>query len=117
VVDPDGLAPTGIRTGDLLFDVAVDLSPGSPGFGKVYAVWQDARFSGLARDEIAFAMSTDGGDTWSAPIKLNQTPTNVPSGNRQAFTPSVHVSADGTVGVTYYDFRNNTPDPTTLPTD
>ncbi|MGH8878507.1 MAG: exo-alpha-sialidase, partial [Stackebrandtia sp.] len=35
----------------------------------------------------------------------------------QAFTPSVHVAADGTVGVTYYDFRNNTPAPQTLPTD
>ena len=117
VVDPDGLAPTGIRTGDLLFDVAVDLTPGSPGHGNVYAVWQDASFSGFTRDEIAFAMSTDGARTWSAPIKINQTPGGVPSGNRQAFTPSVHVSADGTVGVTYYDFRNNTPDPATLPTD
>jgi hypothetical protein len=117
VIDPDGLPPTGIRTGDLLFDVAVDLTPGSPGLGNVYAVWQDARFSGFARDEIAFAMSTDGGVTWSTPIKVNQTPTAPPSGNRQAFTPSVHVSADGTVGVTYYDFRNNTSDPTTLPTD
>jgi len=117
VVDPDGLAPTGIRTGDVLFDVAVDLNSGSPGHGNVYAVWQDARFSGFARDEIAFAMSTDDGSTWSAPIKINQTPAGIPSGNRQAFTPSVHVSADGSVGVTYYDFRNNTPDPTTLPTD
>jgi hypothetical protein len=117
VVDPDGMAPTGIRTGDLLFDVAVDRTAGSPGFGNVYAVWQDARFSGFMRDEIAFAMSTDGGVTWSAPVKINQTPASIPSGNRQAFTPSVHVSADGTVGVTYYDFRNNTLDPTTLPTD
>ena len=25
----------------------------------------------------------------------------------QAFTPSVAVTADGTVGITYYDFRNN----------
>jgi hypothetical protein len=119
VVDPDALPGTesGIRTGDLLFDVAVDLTAGSPGLGNVYAVWQDARFSGFARDEIAFAMSTDGGVTWSAPVKINQTPANVPSGNRQAFTPSVHVSANGTIGVTYYDFRNNTPDPATLPTD
>jgi hypothetical protein len=28
--------------------------------------------------------------------------------NHQAFTPSVHVLPDGTVGVSYYDFRNNT---------
>jgi hypothetical protein len=33
-----------------------------------------------------------------------------------AFTPSVHVNADGVVGVSYYDFRNNTPDPG-VPTD
>ena len=48
---------------------------------------------------------------------MNKTPTNIPSGNQQAFTPSVDVAADGTVSVTYYDFRNNTPDPNTLPTD
>lgn len=110
VVDPDAPpgTPSGVRTGDVLFDVAVDLNPVSPGFGNVYAVWQDARFSGFARDEIAFAMSTDGGFTWSAPTKINQTPAGIRSGNRQAFTPSVHVSADGTVGVTYYDFRNDT---------
>src|SRR5262245_24652283 len=107
VVDPDALpgTPAGIRTGDLLFDVAVDLTATSPGVGNVYAVWQDARFSGFTRDEIAFAMSRDVGQTWSAPIKVNQTPPNAAQpGNGQAFTPSVHVSADGTVGVTYYDF-------------
>jgi hypothetical protein len=27
------------------------------------------------------------------------------------------VTAGGTIGVTYYDFRSNTSDPTTLPTD
>ena len=42
-------------------------------------------------------------------IKVNKTPTNIPIGNQQAFTPSVDVAADGTVAVTYYDFRNNTP--------
>jgi hypothetical protein len=29
----------------------------------------------------------------------------------------VEVGSDGTVGVTYYDFRSDTPDPSTLPTD
>ncbi len=29
----------------------------------------------------------------------------------QAFTPSVAVAADGTIGVTYYDFRNDTSSP------
>jgi hypothetical protein len=67
----------------------------------------DGRFSGFAHDDIALSMSTDGGQTWSDPIKVNQTPTNIPVGNQQAFTPSVAVSSDGTVAVTYYDFRNN----------
>jgi hypothetical protein len=34
-----------------------------------------------------------------------------------AFTPQIHVRADGTIGVTYYDFRSNTADPATLLTD
>jgi hypothetical protein len=33
-----------------------------------------------------------------------------------AFTPNVHILADGTIGVTYFDLRDNTPDPLTLPT-
>jgi hypothetical protein len=115
VVDPD--TGQGIRTGDLLFDVAVDRSGERAASGTVYAVWQDASFSGFSHDEVAFSKSTNGGLTWTAPVKVNRTPTTIPPGNRQAFTPSVHVAADGTVGVTYYDFRNNTADPSTLPTD
>lgn len=108
--DPDTGDP--VRTGDIIPDIAVD-----PASGALYTVWQDARFSGMAHDSIALSRSLDGGLTWSQPIKVNQTPSALPSGNQQAFTPSVHVSSDGTVGVTYYDFRNNTPDPATLPTD
>ncbi len=109
VVDPD--TGDGVRTGDIIPEVTVDRNPGSPGQGNLYAVWQDARFSGFQIDEVAFALSTDGGSTWSAPIKINQTPTGIRLGDRQAFTPTVKVAADGTIGVTYYDFRNNTPCP------
>ena len=116
IVDPDTPAD-GVRTQDLIPQITVDRSVGSPGHGNLYAVWQDARFSGFSHDEIAFSRSTDGGFTWSAPIKINKTPTNIAAGNRQAFTPTVRTSADGTIGVTYYDFRNNTPDTATLPTD
>ena len=47
-------------------------------------------------------------------MKVNRTPTEIPAGKQQAFTPSVDVSADGTIAVTYYDFRNNTPAPSLL---
>jgi hypothetical protein len=81
----------------------------------------DARFDGglflVDHDNIAFSQSTDGGATWSAPIKVNQTPTGEPNYDQQAFTPSVDVDGDGTVTVTHYDFRNNTDSPTALDTD
>jgi len=60
---------------------------------------------------IVFTESTDGGLTWSPLSRIDQSP-----GDVQAFTPSVHVASDGTVGVTYYDFRSNTP-AAGLPTD
>ncbi len=74
--------------------------------GALYAVWQDARFIG--RSAVAFTMSTNGGRTWSPTIRVDKTPANAAMpANQQAFTPSVHVADDGTVGVSYYDFRNN----------
>ena len=80
--------------------------------GQLYAVWADSRFSGGVRDGIALSSSQDGGLTWLAPKQINRAPNNAP-----AFTPTVHVRYDGVVGVTYYDFRSNTTDPATLPTE
>jgi hypothetical protein len=109
VPNPDG--GSGVFAPNTFFDVAVD-----PAKGNLYAVWGDARFGSFQYNSIAFSMSTDGGFTWSAPIKINQTPDNISAGNRQAILPSVAVNQDGVVAVTYYDFRNNTPNPG-LPTD
>ena len=108
--DPSDNGACPIRAGDLLPEVAVN-----PVNGNLYAVWMDARFDGglfvVDHDNIAFTQSTDGGQTWSAPIKVNKTPTGEPNFDQQAFTPSVHVDDNGTVTVTYYDLRNNTAGP------
>jgi hypothetical protein len=88
-----------IRGGDLP-DFAVD-----PHNGNVYAAWDDDSLNGI--DTIFFSQSTDSGATWSAPIKINKTPTNIPAGDQQAFTATLGVLANGTVGVTYYDLRQN----------
>jgi hypothetical protein len=84
--------------------------------GNLYAVWEDGRFSNFQYNDIALSMSSDGGFTWSAPIRINQTPLNIPPLDRQAFYPVIAVSPNGTIGVTYYDFRFNTPAPG-VPTD
>jgi hypothetical protein len=104
VTDPD--TGQAVRTGDIIPDIAVNSSNGT-----LYVVWQDSRFSGGAHDDIAFSRSIDGGLTWSPAVKINQT-----RNNAAAFTASVHVAADGTIGVSHYDFRNNTPAPG-VPTD
>lgn len=106
VSDPQTGDP--VRTGDIIPDIAVDSTAATTTRGRLYAVWQDASFNGGQEDAIAFSQSLDGGLHWSTPIKVNKTPAGLP-GNEQAFTASVDVSADGTVSVTYYDFRNNTP--------
>lgn len=94
-----------VRDGALLAQIAVAAS------GQLFVVWQDARFNNGAVDAIAISRSTDGGVSWSAPTRVSTT------AGVAAFTPSVHVRPDGVVGVSYYDFRSNTADAATLPTD
>jgi Neuraminidase (sialidase) len=100
--DPDnGVAlRTGADIGGGLPDIAVDTRTDA-----LYVVWEDSRFSGT-HDDIALSKSTDGGQTWSTPTKVNQSPPGV-----FAFTPMIDVLPGGAVAVTYYDIRNNTPAP------
>jgi Neuraminidase (sialidase) len=96
-----------IRTGDIIPSPAIN-----PATGQLYVTFQTAMFSNGAFDEVAVITSTDGGATWSAPVRVN-TPTG-----RPAFTPSIRVNANGVVAVSYYDFRNlQAGNTTTLPTD
>jgi len=108
-----------VRTGDILPGFAVDYSPGSTN-GDMYAVWQTHRSATVQQlgstlpvdDTIMLSRSTDGGHHWSAPVKVNHT-----TAGKQAFTASVHVSSNGDVAVTYYDFRNDAPGDPALSTD
>jgi hypothetical protein len=79
--------------------------------GILVGAWQDSRFSGGAREGIVFARSVDGGTTWSAPVQINAVPAV------QALLPAIAVRGDGTIGVLYYDMRNDTADTSTLLVD
>ncbi|ALG07271.1 hypothetical protein AOZ06_10365 [Kibdelosporangium phytohabitans] len=89
---------TPIRDGSSFVQVAA-------GGRDLYTAWQDSRFGGGTRDGIVLARSSDGGVTWSAPVQVSA----------DAFAPALAVRRDGVVGVSYYDLRDNTSDPATLP--
>ncbi|WP_141721898.1 sialidase family protein [Micromonospora citrea] len=102
IPDPD-------NSGDPLRNASLPLLAARPNSQVVDAVWQSQAADGTFH--VDHSRSTDGGRNWSAPIRVDKTPTG------SAAVPVVAVAEDGTVAVTYYDFRNNTPDPATLPTD
>jgi len=106
IVDPD--QHRDLRTADIVPDIAVDQKS-----GRLYVVWQDASVT-RSKAAIMLTSSGDGGRHWSKPLKVSKTPDSAPQGNGQAWTAVVDVAAGGTVGVTYYDFRRNTPAPGAL---
>ncbi|GAA3615131.1 sialidase family protein [Nonomuraea rosea] len=102
IPDPD-------NSGDPIRNASLPLLATQPGSQVVSAVWQSQEADGTFH--VSYSRSADGGQTWSTPIRLDKTPTG------SAAVPVVAASKTGTVAVTYYDFRNNTPDAATLPTD
>ncbi|MEV0622670.1 sialidase family protein [Nonomuraea sp. NPDC050404] len=102
IPDPD-------NSGDPIRNAALPLLAARPGTQNVNAVWPSQETDGTFH--VAYSRSADGGKTWSTPIRLDKTPTG------SAAVPVVAASETGAVAVTYYDFRNNTSDPATLPTD
>ncbi|MFW2386758.1 MAG: sialidase family protein [Polyangiales bacterium] len=101
---PDGEEP--IRSSSNLFDVAVDRST-----GRLVAVWEQFFGEGIVGEsQVAFTQSDDGGLTWTEAVRIDQTPESPTATLNQAFVPVVEISDDGTIGVTYYNFENDTPD-------
>jgi hypothetical protein len=86
----------GSRTGSGLPSAAIDANTGA-----LYVVWQDGRFTPRT-DQAVLSSSTDGGQTWSAPVRVSDGPGDSPN-----FTPAVAVTPEGWVGVSYYSMRNN----------
>jgi hypothetical protein len=66
-----------------------------------------------AYSRILMTTSANNGADWSDPVAVSSSPAGI-----SAFLPAIAVKADGTIGLTYYDFRTLAPDnTTTLPTN
>jgi hypothetical protein len=87
----------------------VDKTGGSRN-GWIYIVTTQKNLAPAGTDpDIVMNRSSDGGQTWSSGIRVNQDPLN--DGKIQYF-PVVHVDDSGGVNVLYYDDRNTTSDST-----
>jgi hypothetical protein len=94
--------------------LAVDRSGGSTR-GNVYVTWNDGgnfnvpsfTVSGLyGYADVVLSRSTDGGQTWSNPVRVNTN--REPSPNGQAtdqFMPAIAVDSTGKLGACWYDRR------------
>lgn len=84
-----------------------DLSQG-PNRGTIYVNWSDQR-NGTTDTDIWLVRSKDGGQTWSAPFRVN---TDAPG--KQNFMSGMTIDqANGDVYVVYYDRRNRNQGDTT----
>ena len=79
-----------------------DLSSG-PYRGNIYINWSDQR-NGETDTDIWLSRSTDGGDSWSAPLRVNDDP----AGKQQFFTWMTVDQVTGYLWFVFYDRRNYT---------
>jgi hypothetical protein len=84
----------------------VDSSDQSPYRGNLYAAYGDGSRDG---GDVFFRRSTDGGNTWSAPIIVNDDPFPGPycSGRTPQYLSNVNVAPNGRIDVVWYDRRND----------
>jgi hypothetical protein len=86
---------SGFRNGAILPSFDVD-----PTTGDLFVAFPDGRFTGV--DQAALIVSRDGGDTWTDPAQVDDTPCCAPS-----MTVGVTTNASGHVLVGYYTLRND----------
>lgn len=97
----------GFRSGVGLQGLAVDKST-----GNVYAVWHDGRnlvspdpvLLNYNFSDVLLAKSTDRGQTWSQPVRVNDDPLGLQA---DQFQPALAVSPKGDIHVLFYDRRED----------
>lgn len=84
--------------------------------GTLYVAWTKLDDSGY---NLMFSRSTDRGGSWTTPAPAGPPIADADgTGNNTAIaTPNLAVADDGTVGMTFYDHRNDSGDSSELTTD
>ncbi|MFZ4545901.1 MAG: T9SS type A sorting domain-containing protein [Bacteroidales bacterium] len=86
--------------------MAVDIS-NSPNRGNIYVVWTNIGEPGINEGigvDIYMIKSSDKGETWSAPSKINQ---DAPNMGKKHYFPWISCDPDnGNLSVVFYDDRN-----------
>ncbi len=90
-----------VRAAESIPDIAVNRTN-----GFMYVVWQDVDPTG-AFIGVFMSMSKDGGDTWSEQINVGGGNPTADGSVAFAQLPAVQVADDGTVGVLFFDDRND----------
>lgn len=81
---------------------ACDTSP-SVYNGTIYVNWSD-QSNGTNDTDVFLSKSTDGGNTWSSPLRVN----NDPSGKHQFLSWMTIDQTNGNIYIVFYDRRNYT---------
>ena len=83
------------------FPVTYVDNSGSPFHGSIYVAWADQR-NGESDTDIWFIRSSNRGDNWSSPVKVNQD-----QGGKHQFLPWMTIDqTTGIIYMVYYDRRN-----------
>ena len=71
--------------------------------GHLYMTYEDWDASG--QFDVKLVQSTDGGATWSAPVKVNDNAESSALGFTDQFQPSIAAGPNGAVAIAFYDRR------------
>ena len=99
-----GLIPTCCLPNTTFRDGIVESFAASPNLaGHLYIAYED--WDAAGQFDVKFVQSTDGGATWSAPVKVNDNAESSAIGYTDQFQPSIAAGPNGAVAIAFYDRR------------
>ena len=99
-----GLIPTCCLPNTTFRDGIVESFAASPNLvGHLYMTYED--WDAAGQFDVKFVQSTDGGATWSTPVKVNDNAESSAVGYTDQFQPSIAAGPNGAVAIAFYDRR------------